>query len=283
MNFKHGKEKAFTLIELLVVIAIVGILSSVIYTNITGLRDRARVTAGIRFDSSTLHSIGDQLVGEWTFDEGSGTALDTSGYGNNGTSANWPTWQATSGYNSKGVYSFDGASNAVSIADNSVFSIGTSDFTVSFWVKSPFGKTPATGHYPIILAKGMTSSATAKTWGFMQRPSGNNTWGWYQALDAGGWNVLGNQGALSDGWHMILVKREGTTETLFLDGRLISTYASAGTSLTNNLPIKIGNGGETNFSGFIDNIRVYNSALSGSEIQRLYAEGLSSHPNLANK
>ncbi|MFA5764037.1 MAG: type II secretion system protein [Candidatus Paceibacterota bacterium] len=74
------RNRAFTLIELLVVIAIVGILSSVIYTNITGIRDRARITAATRFDSSTLHSIGDQLIGEWTFDIPDNYLLDTSGF-----------------------------------------------------------------------------------------------------------------------------------------------------------------------------------------------------------
>ena len=95
-SIQHKETKrtlvwGFTLIELLVVIAIIGILSSVILTNISAVRDKARIAAATRFDSSTLHSIGDQLVGEWLFDTPSLPYLDSSGMGNTGSCANCPT------------------------------------------------------------------------------------------------------------------------------------------------------------------------------------------------
>ncbi|MFA6341085.1 MAG: type II secretion system protein, partial [Candidatus Paceibacterota bacterium] len=143
------RDKAFTLIELLVVIAIVGILSSVIYTNITGLRDRARITAGIRFDSSTLHSIGDMLVGEWTFDTPTALLADTSGSGNNGSTTTSPIYYSTGGYNNKGAFYFDGTNDFVNCGNGSSLN-PTQAVTVSMW----FYPTAALGDYRGVLGKG---------------------------------------------------------------------------------------------------------------------------------
>ncbi|MFA6341084.1 MAG: LamG-like jellyroll fold domain-containing protein [Candidatus Paceibacterota bacterium] len=270
------KNKAFTLIELLVVIAIVGILSSVIYTNITGLRDRAKVTAGIRFDSSVLHSIGDLLVGEWTFDLLANPLADTSGSGNNaattsvGTS---PTYYSTGGYNNKGYFDFDGTDDHIKILSVGSMNI-VGDMTISVWVY------PESGDHAVI-HKDRIYSLRINT-------DGTITWANY-----GDWlyTHFGNYGNISfNKWHHIAVTREGSNTAIYLDGSQI-VKKSFGLPIISSSTFITTLGCYSNGSsctgaylnGYMDDVRIYSSALSGSDIQKLYASELPSHPNLASK
>ena len=271
------KQRAFTLIELLVVIAIVGILSSVIYSNITGLRDRARITAATRFDSSTLHTIGDMLVGEWLFDTNASPTLDTSGSGNNGTISG-ATYATTSGYNNKGAYSFDGINDYIRIADSDILRMnGTSNLTMSAWIKisnladsdeqfivSKYGYVANTGYSLEVLSTGavrmnINGGANSKT--TATKP-----------IIAGVWS------------HIVGEFSNGNTIKVYVNGSLIQTWPITQTTLiSNNGILAIGspsdNAGIDNYSlsGLIDDVRIYSSALSSSDIQKLYAEGKASH------
>ncbi|MFA6340912.1 MAG: LamG-like jellyroll fold domain-containing protein [Candidatus Paceibacterota bacterium] len=271
------KQKAFTLIELLVVIAIVGILSSVIYTNITGLRDRARVTAGIRFDSSTLHSIGDQLVGEWTFDmpQVGSLTYDTSGSNNHGTVSD-ATYATTSGYNGKGAYNLNGAGYII-VPYSSILA-PTSEVSFGAWAYSSswgsmgnsriLSKTEA-GGYNIefdVQGAGMVNAAV-------------NLSGTYYVAT---FNYTG----LSSGWHHFFVTCDGRFVKLYIDGTLKkSTDSGSAKSITYTYSNALCIGAEVTatvcggslWPGSIDDARIYSSALSSSNIQKLYAEGRTSH------
>ncbi|MFA6340791.1 MAG: LamG-like jellyroll fold domain-containing protein [Candidatus Paceibacterota bacterium] len=257
---KHG----FTLIELLVVIAIVGILSSVIYTNITGLRDRARITAGIRFDSSTLHSIGDQLAGEWLFDVPGSPLIDTSGFGLNGT-VSGAVYATTSGYNGKGTYYFDGSNDYINVVSNFDF---RNPFTISVWIKKGAGTTG------FIVGKGNTMFARLST----NCPTNKINWGLLSTT----WNEVCSKNTINqDTWTHIALVFDITRRWIYIDGKLDSNFSYSGTpdSTSGNFVIGIApwDVGSLSFPGYIDNVRVYTSALSSSDIQKLYAESKASH------
>ncbi|MFA6340708.1 MAG: LamG-like jellyroll fold domain-containing protein [Candidatus Paceibacterota bacterium] len=252
-------KKAFTLIELLVVIAIIGILSSVIYTNITGLRDRAKVTAGIRFDSSILHSIGDRLLGEWVFDSQS-QLIDTSGAGNTLTNGGGATFATTSGYNGKGAFSFNGTSNYLWIAAPSGqnLSITTDKVTVSAWINpnSTQAGTIVCKNQPYILALGDQH--------------------FYAGVGTGSWLfVSGNSVIPLNTWSFVTMVYDGAKISLYLNGNFDGSIAKTGNLLywASDFYIGYGTPGvDQYFSGLIDDVRIYESALTSSEIQKLYAE-----------
>ncbi|MFA6340913.1 MAG: LamG-like jellyroll fold domain-containing protein [Candidatus Paceibacterota bacterium] len=281
-------KRGFTLIELLVVIAIVGILSSVIYSNITGIRDRARITAGIRFDSSTLHSIGDQLVGEWLFDMPDNPLADTSGFGYNGTNYG-SVYATTSGYNNKGAYDFNGTyglSPSINTGNGPAANV-TGELTVSAWIYPRSG--PTTQGRMVV----NTYDYTPTQYGWYL----GAYWNW-DSFDFTIFNSTGGGSAagitnfyarnLNQWKFMVGVFEPGNSVKIYVDGKLIksvsTTITSIGYSASHNVVIgKRSAHNQSNFDGLIDDVRIYSSALSGSDIQKLYAEGISSHSNLANK
>ena len=76
------KTKGFTLIELLVVISVISLMSTIILGSLNDAREKGRIAAGQKFGASLHHAIGDELVGEWKFDQD--TFVDTSGWENDG-------------------------------------------------------------------------------------------------------------------------------------------------------------------------------------------------------
>ena len=92
-----NSRKAFTLVEILVVIAVIGLLSSIIFAITRGADEQGRIAKGLYFSQHLHNSLGSYAAGIWSFDEGSGTAAnDISGWDNNGTLVNTPTWRCAS-------------------------------------------------------------------------------------------------------------------------------------------------------------------------------------------
>ena len=70
-------------------------------------------------------------------------------------------------------------------------------------------------------------------------------------------------------WTHLAATYDGTTQRLYVNGTQVSSLAVAGTIITSTSPLKIGGNaiwGEW-FNGTIDEIRIYNRALTATEIQ----------------
>ena len=73
----------------------------------------------------------------------------------------------------------------------------------------------------------------------------------------------------SGAWTHLAATYDGTTQRLFVNGTQVSTLALSGAITTSNNPLKIGGNSiwAEWFTGLIDEVRVYNRALSVGEIQ----------------
>jgi len=266
----HRLSPAFTLIELLVVIAIVGLLATFGVVQLSGARDKAKVAKGASFSGQALRTIGDDILGRWEFDDCSGlTTADSSGFGNSGTitAASW----STETQNGRGCsLSFNGSTSYVEAPAGSIYHFLS--FTTSAWVK--------------------TSDAGAGRRRIVSQQDAYNDW-WVMALSDNRLEYTSlketpspsNAGPLlnDNKWHHVaLVRDSGKAMYWYVDGSVVRKDAITSVApFQMTTPIVMGRhaiaGGGQNFSGLIDEVRVYGRSLTASEMRALYAEGLPRH------
>lgn len=224
------------------------------------------------------------LIGYWKFDEGSGTsASDSSGNAYTGTLTNTPTWVA--GQINSGLNFVAASSQYVDVTGltNDALFIGASNvtFTTTAWFKLNNGY--ATSAF--IIAKGQSGAGSP------------NNGGWAAAVSSTGANMVFKDGSganplvratattsLNDGlWHhyVAVVTANTTSSTgqdiqLYLDGKLDQgTLTNTGPCAAGvpAPPVTIGRrqtAAGLFWDGVIDDVHLYNRALSAGDIQQLY-------------
>jgi len=203
------------------------------------------------------------LVAEWHFDEGSGSVLkDSSGNGNDGVIYG-ATW--IDGKYGKAL-SFDGVDDYVYCGNDRIFDFGTNTFTIETWVKT-IDKT--TSNWEGIVGKWDTPNGY-----FLQYISSTGAWafGWH------GNTYLNPSKSISDGnWHHVVAKRTGLTSAqLYIDGEFIGSRADL-PSISSDTPNPLSIGRLSleygrYFNGIIDEVRIYNRALTSEEIRLHYEQ-----------
>jgi len=219
-----------------------------------------RVPAGCRLRPEYCNG----LVGHWKMNVNSGLLLpDLSGKGNHGTltkMANPPT--ATSGWAGQGL-SFDGVDDWVANPFQS-FITKSGVYTFSAWIKFSGQITGSSG----TIFQNSTSGSDRNG---MNIDTNILRFGYYDTS----WH--GKTGAISTGvWtHITGVNNSGTL-SLYVNGVLqtgvaspfvssVATYMYIGKSTRTGAPYY-----EDLFNGLIDDVRIYNRALSADEVAHAY-------------
>jgi hypothetical protein len=205
------------------------------------------------------------LVLYLTFDEGSGSIVyDYSGNKNNGILYNDPDW--VDGKFGKAL-NFDGIDDYVIIGDVFGFE-GNATFSVVFWV---FDR-GFDGKWARLVSK--EKIATPRQGWLVVRAASENKYKlerWRDGVgDAVSIYYTPNQ------WNFIAFTYNGSHMRGYLNGALISSSQSTLSLIPTGTPLTIGkiSDGAEFFNGIIDEVRIYNKALSEEEIKFLYEEGL---------
>jgi hypothetical protein len=260
-----------------------GAAGTMIYGNTSSVTLNQTSFNTVRFESMSEPN----LVGYWKLDEGSGSlTYDWSGQGNNGVLKSGATWQTTpsslTGYkvsfNDTAAGSFDGVNDNIEFS-----STFHNPVTFAAWIyRTGDGSTtfprvvtvPSARLYLTTVSSGSTGGV-----GFLQDCSSGSD---------GNWQANGSPYTYN-AWHHIAATYDGSstgnTPAIYIDGVAVTVSVSAaasqvcltgsGTSYigagVNNPPAAIANF----FQGYIDDVRIYDAALTAAQIKNLYNGGYS--------
>jgi glucose/arabinose dehydrogenase len=204
------------------------------------------------------------LVGAWGFDEASGaTAVDSSSRGNAGTITG--ATRTASGRHGAAL-SFDGVNDSVAVADSNSLDL-TNRATIEAWVN------PAVlGDWRTVALKEQSAQLVYALYANndVGRPSGH-------LFTTGDLSTSGANALPVNTWSHLAMTWDGTTQRLYVNGTQTASRAVGGTLVNSTGALRFGGNnvwGEW-FSGRLDEIRIYNRALTAGEVQADMAAGVS--------
>lgn len=272
----YKNNLGFTLIELTVAVLILAILSSMIINMVSQsqAKSQADLTKVKTFDLTVKNKLIDNLIGEWTFDDGSSSILyNSSNYGSdlNGTISG-ATSQSSANCVSGACLSFNStSSNYAEVSDNDNLDIA-GDLTIESWVK--FNSITQTNQ--TIVAK--NSSSNVGYWLFYNWSSGTSQ----KFIFSGVNNTFAYSSAspIVSTWTHVAVIRSGTDVIFYINGAYDNKTAVGGSvnSSSCSYPLRFSSrsDGTANYflNGLLDEVRVYSAALTTVQIQEQYFAGL---------
>ena len=199
------------------------------------------------------------LVGAWGFDESSGaSAADASGQGNTGA-LNGPARTASGRFG--GALTFDGINDWVTVADSASLRL-TTGATIEGWVNPT-----ANGSGGVWRALAVKETAGGLAYALYPYGDGGLPSG-HMATSTERW-ARGSSAPPLNAWTHVAVTYDGTTVRLYVGGVQVATQAQSGTLVQGTGPLRFGGDAVWPewFAGRLDEIRVYNRALTGAEIQ----------------
>lgn len=231
------------------------------------------------------------MVAYWNYD---GNARDSSGYGSDGTlcqrngSPACPSVNGPSVSSGKvaGAYNFDGVDDFIDLADPASLRFGyqtsSSSLSIAVWVKLSV--------IPVVLPwRGLDIIDSSGL-----QEYGNKSWALDACTDCNGWRVFISgdaqpylsarlsASAYTTNWTFIVATYDARAKTInmFVNGNLdngelwgsvpdiLHDWVASGPDIGNR-PAELGTT-ENHFPGLIDDLRVYNHALSATEINAMY-------------
>lgn len=210
----------------------------------------------------------DGLQGWWTLDDTGATAVDSKWGGNNGTLTGTTVVNNCARSNCK---SFNGSSDYIQVASSGLVTNGTA-WTISTWVLTT---STTAGH---IYREASTASATPVTGLTILVTSG------FASInirdDAGTVATLDSAVSVIDGnWHHVVgVQASKSSRTIYVDGVSAGSNSTTVAAFTfNNSTIgalhRTPASADLFLTGQVDDVRVYNRALTAQEIKDLYNAG----------
>src|SRR5699024_257136 len=164
--------------------------------------------------------------------------------------------------------------NALIVPDNPAFDFGTADFSISVWLKTDETRKM------MIWQEGGGGAHHPQAW-FRIGHNTSDRLARFTTEDADGGNYLnygnGPDSGVGDGeWHHIVCVREGSTTRLYIDGaKQRESVKSKKQNVTSDLVFKLGTqegggGYHTYFICLLDDLIIYDKALTDQEVENLY-------------
>jgi RHS repeat-associated protein len=202
------------------------------------------------------------LVAGYGFEEASGTASDMSGNNNVGTLGNGAL-RVAGGRFGKAVQ-FDGVNDRVTIPNSSSLLLSSGAMTLEAWVRP---SAISGGARPILSKTGTVTGCNAPAYGMSASGAGaaasfgpRGTW-------CGGHVTAADSARLHTGvWSHVAVTKSGTSLKVYVNGVQVASGSASTVIPATSGWLVVGEDGTSHFAGLIDELRVYDRALSTTEI-----------------
>ena len=216
----------------------------------------AAIASGLLALQGSAAAAAPGLVAAYAFDEGSGTTVtDASGNGNNGTINN-ATWSTAGEYGN--ALSFNGTSSLVTIPNSASLQL-SSGMTLEAWVKA----STVSAAWRDVLYKANDDF-------YLEATSSNGSLPDAGLIAGGSYaDAFGTAKLTANTWAFLTETYDGSTLKFYVNGTLVASTPHTGAIQTSTSPLQIGGDGLYGqyFAGLIDNVRVYNVALTAAQIQ----------------
>lgn len=226
----------------------------------------------IRYSSTAGTTGPSDMTNNWTMDDTSGTAVVDSVGGNNGLWTGSAAVNSVTGQINTALY-FNGSTYVV-VPDAAVLEVQAS-MTVSMWVKFDTGSLSAKQ----TLALKSHSVSPYLGWGMEIDATGYPNF--YVANTAASYFTTTGPKLNANTWYLLTAVKSGNDLSFYMNGIQNESYndspitGTVQTSTDSALGIGAnGTNGADPVHGIIDDMRIYNRALSAAEIYALYDEGI---------
>jgi len=270
-NFKN--ISGFTLIEIMVSVLVLALISSMIVAlnSNSQAKSQADLLQTKIFAGTIKNKLAQNMVGAWSFYEGTGSTIhDSSDYQNNGTITG-ASWATSSSCIENNCLSFNGVSNGVVTFNAPVLT--PSAMTVSFWWKRTGNAGGASTTYHHILR-------------YLAGASGSNANSFYiqSAGDTAMFRLTINGGMINNylynlkinEWNHLVGIWDGQNIYGYVNGIKGSPTSASGVLTTGTAPLNIGRASDYVVNGLVDEVSIYSTAYTVSQVQEQYLAGLNS-------
>jgi hypothetical protein len=203
------------------------------------------------------------LVAGWSFSEASGTsALDSSGNNNTATLNNGVS-RGAGKYG--GGLTLDGVNDYLSVANSPSLDISGTGLTLSMWINPQ----SLSGGDSVVLGKFWGTTMASPYYQYGMELDGGRYPRFYVGTSTGAKSAgMGSALALNQ-WSHLAVVFNGTQVQFYVNGTVVSTVALSASITARGNGMKVGADASISqfFKGSLDELRIYNRALSSQEVQ----------------
>jgi|GEM_PF-3832615 len=206
------------------------------------------------------------LIAYWSFNEGTGSiAYDNTAYGDNGTISG-ATWN-DGGLN--GSLTFDGVNDHISVSNSTNLEISNS-ISVEAWI---YRDSQSRDEMVVSKRSGETGFALWFYWGINKAlfNTGNTDF-----------NAVCSTTDIQSGvWYHIVGTYDGTVRKIYVNGVLENSVTATGQLSSNTANLEIGKYNLSNthyFDGAIDEVKIYDRALTAEEVYAHYGSAFEGYP-----
>ena len=231
--------------------------------------------------ATTFHDLylNDGLLGYWKLDEGSGTTTaDSSGYGYDGVLHNSPLWSTdTPGvmdFKDSYALQFDRVGNAEYVTMSDTPEIDEAqELTLSTWVRLASTPTGADNTYMRFVTLRNEKAVLRYS-----DHSGTGQLQFYMTIGGSVRSIAVDYIWGIGAWYHVAGTYDGSTMRLYLDGVELDTHGISNEVATGD-GVRLSHSASSEaLDGLLDDVRVYNRALSATDIGHLAA---GKHPNIS--